>query len=275
MRILEELAHASQFAAQRRRAALSEGREGEGELWRYLGEQTYFIHQLGQGYRFEDYLKTIPSGPDTSVSAALRAPESSSSRRALALVLNALDEAPEPEQARHARTLANLLEFLADTGQTGDFEDYFNHRLEYAPLAIASFSTRDEAEAWLRGAVEPPSPARILIGDQYHLAWYSREDGARDISRDWVIEPYIEELTARGVPPALPSFNSREEAGAWLAHHPAAPFAFLSIAGEHYFAVHHKHLQRHTLHHVASALAEWEEQKKALGAASPGEREEK
>ncbi|MBN1208955.1 MAG: hypothetical protein JXB05_29120 [Myxococcaceae bacterium] len=159
--------------------------------------------------------------------------------------------------------LLNLANFLADTGQIADFEDFFTHRLDHAPLALASFATREEAEAWLKGLAEPPSPARILIGDEYFLAWYSREDGSRDVTRDFTIEPYIEELTARGIPLDTPSFKSREEAEAWLANHPASPFAFLSIAGEHYFAVHHKRLKRHTLHSVALSLREWEEEKRA------------
>lgn len=267
MKIFEDLAYASQFAAHRRQAAMSVGREEEGELWRYLSDQTYFIHQTGQAYRFEDYLKAISSTPHPHVSTALGAPGDAISQRAMALALKTLDETSEPEQARHAHILINLLNFLADTGQIGDFEDHLNHRLEYAPLAIAFFATREEAEAWLKGVEPPPSPARILVGDTYYLAWYSREDGARDISRDWVLEPYIEELTARGIPPSLPSFKDRGEAESWLVHHPASPFAFLSIAGEHYLAVHHKRLQRHTLHPAASALAEWEEEKTALEAA--------
>jgi hypothetical protein len=183
----------------------------------------------------------------------------------MTLALKALEQMPDPEQARQALILVNLLNFLADTGQTADFQDFFTHRLDYAPLAIASFATREEAEAWLKGLEEPPSPARIIIGDEYYLVWYSRDDGSRDVTRDFTIEPYIEELTARGIPPSIPSFTSREEAEAWLAKHPAAPFAFLSIAGEHYFAVHHKRLKRHTLHPVALSLRQWEEEKKAAG----------
>ncbi|EPX59598.1 hypothetical protein D187_002759 [Cystobacter fuscus DSM 2262] len=156
-----------------------------------------------------------------------------------------------------------MVNFIADTKQLTAVEDYVNNRLEYAPLAIAHFTTRDDAEAWLKGLAEPLSPARILIGDEYYLAWYSREDNARGMYRDYIIEPYIEELAARGIPPATPAFETRAEAGMWLKNHPAAPFDFVSIAGEHYLAVHHKRLMRHTLHPVASTLTEWEETKRA------------
>jgi hypothetical protein len=181
----------------------------------------------------------------------------------MALAVEALEQTSDPEQARRALVLVSLLNFLADTGQLADYEDFFTHRLDYAPLAMAFFATREEAETWLKSLAEPPSPARILVGDEYFLAWYSREDGSRDVSRDFTIEPYIEELTARGLPPEMPSFKSREEAEAWLANHPASPFAFLSISGEHHFAVHHKRLKRHTLHPVASSLSAWEAEKRA------------
>ncbi|OJT26226.1 hypothetical protein BO221_07365 [Archangium sp. Cb G35] len=164
--------------------------------------------------------------------------------------------------------------FIADTGQLKACEDYIHHRLEYAPLAIAYFPTHAEAEAWLNGLAEPPSPADILIGDEYHLAWSSREDNARDIHRDYVIEPYIEEFVARGIHPSAPSFETRAEADDRLKTHPAAPFDFVSIAGQYYFAVHHKRLERHTLHHVASALADWEEKKKATARNSAEAEEE-
>jgi hypothetical protein len=242
---------------------MSAGHEEEGELWRYLREITDFIHQLGQAYRFEDYLQGVPSTTPPYVSVALDSRRETPSRRAMALALKALAETHDSEQVRHALVLVNLLNFLADTGQLDDFEDFFAHRLDYAPLAMASFATRDEADAWLKGLEEPPSPACILIGDGYYLAWYSREDGSQDVTRDFKIEPYIEELAARGIPPDSPSFKSREEAEAWLANHPASPFAFLSIAGEYYFAVHHKRLMRHTLQPVALSLREWEEEKRA------------
>lgn len=258
MRIFDTLAGASQFAASRWRAAASQGREEEGRLWRFLGDSTYFIHQTGQAYRFEDYLAEAPASPAPRVSTGL----TETSQRALELLLESLGETSGTAGEQPARVLVHLLSFIADTGQLEAFEDYFNNRLEYTPLAIASFATRDEAEAWLEGLSKPPSPARILIGDEYYLFWHSRDDGTRDITRDYVLEPYLEELVARGLPHTTPSFGNRAEAEAWLTNHPAAPFAFVSIRGERYLAVHHKRLKRHTLHPVASALREWEEKKR-------------
>jgi hypothetical protein len=263
VRIFEPLSKASLFAGNHWSSARSAGRMDESELWRYLSEQYTFIHQLGQAYAFEDYLEKLPLTTSPYLSAALDSRKEAISRQALALVLEAMNETPDAEQVRHALVLVNLANFLADTGQTADFQDFFAHRLDYAPLAIASFATLQEAESWLMENTNPPSPARILVGDEYYLAWYSREDGSRNVTRDFTIEPYIEELTARGIPSSTPSFKRREEAEAWLEIHPASPFAFVSIAGEHHLAVHHKRLKRHTLHPVALSLKQWEEEKQA------------
>lgn len=82
--------------------------------------------------------------------------------------------------------------------------------------------------------------------------------------RDYPIEQEMEGLAARGIPPQTPRFSTRVEAEEWLMSHPASPYAFVSIAGEHYFAVCHQRLKRHSLHHVASALKAWEEHKSAV-----------
>lgn len=264
MKIFEPLSKAGLFAGAQWRSDLSAGRTEESELWRYLNEQFTFIHQLGQAYLFEDYLQTLPSTPSPYVSASVDSRQEATSQRALRLALKALEETSVTEHTQDALVLINLCNFLADTGQTSDFEDFFDHRLGYAPLAVASFATLEAAEAWLNGSAEPPSPCCVLVGDEYYLAWYSRSDGSRILTRDFTIEPYIEELVARGIPANTPSFKTREEAEAWLTTHPASPFAFVSIAGEYYLAVHHKRLKRHTLHPVALSLRQWEEEKKAL-----------
>ena len=82
------------------------------------------------------------------------------------LLLRTLNEVPEPER-KSVRVLISLLNFIAETGQLDDAAHFFIHQLEYAPVAIAHFTSLGEAEAWLKGVVEPPSPAHILIGDEY------------------------------------------------------------------------------------------------------------
>ncbi|HZI07684.1 MAG TPA: hypothetical protein VEZ71_26945 [Archangium sp.] len=264
MKIFETLADAARFAGSRWQAALAQGREDEKRLWRYVGESRNFVHVTGQIYRFEDYLEGLAPGAPSRRSPALNAGKGAFSRPAAEMLLGILDEVPEPEQKQHVRVLIALLDFIADTGQLDELEDFFIHHHQYAPIAVARFSSREEAEKWLKGTTEPPSPAHILIGDDYYQFWYMREDNTRGMYREYVIEAAIAALTAKGIPPGAPSFPSRTEAEEWLRSHPANPEAFVVIDGEHYLAVHHKRLQLHTLHHVASALNEWEEHKKKV-----------
>ncbi|MFY0565787.1 hypothetical protein ACN28E_18345 [Archangium lansingense] len=262
MNILDTLANAALFIASRRQAAHSMNREQEEKIWLYVRALSHFVHVTGQAYRFEDFLDgTIPTEPH--VSPLLSAHRGSIARRAIEL-LKTLDEPTEPADKQHVLVLIALLDFITDTGQLADVENFFNHQLEYAPVAIAHFASHEEAETWLKGLTQPPSPARILIGDEYHQFWYMREDGTRGMYRDHAIEPALEALVARGIPPQVPSFTQRVEAESWLMSHPAAPYAFVAIAGEYYFAVHHWRLNRHSLHHVASTLKEWDERKKAV-----------
>lgn len=265
MSIFDSLNSAARFASSQWRAAGLDGREEEQRLWAQVNVYRDFIDATGQVYLFEDYLKGVAPTVSPQVSTALEPrKDAATSQRVIELLLKAFDESAAPEQQHSASTLIHLINFIADTGQLDACEDYVNNRLDYAPLAIAHFTTRDEAEAWLKGPTEPPSPSFILIGDEYYQAVYGREDNTRFMYREYMIEPYIEGLAASGIPPTAPSFGTRAEAEAWLTDHPAAPFAFVSIAGEHYLAVHHTRLKRHTLHHVASALAKWEERKRAV-----------
>ena len=228
-----------------------------------MGESRDFVHLTGQVYRFEDYLEGLTPGEPSKTSPALSGGKSSFSRPTVELLLEVLDEVPEPEQKQHVRVLIALIEFIADTGQTDEVEDFFIHHHQEAPMAVARFNSRDEAEQWLKSVAEPPSPAHILIGDDYYQFWYMREDNTHGMYRDYVIEPSIKALTAKGIPPGAPSFRSRTEAEEWLTLHPASSATFVVIAGEDYLAVHHKRLKCHTLHPVASALREWEEHKRA------------
>jgi hypothetical protein len=268
------VSRASLFSGRRWRAASEEGREEEAWLWSRLQDLLSLALGTGQFYRFEAYLEGVAPDARPVMSPLLEAREDSISSRILELLQRTWDEMPEPRPRRSVRVLASLVNFIADTGQFEDGEDYMKNRLEHAPLAVARFATRGEAEAWLKGLAEPPSPSYILIGDEYHEAWCPREKGTRELFRVHAIEPYIEGFTARGIPPGVPSFESRGEAEAWLASHPVNPFGFVSVAGERHFAVHHKRLKLHTLHHVATALGVWEEEKKRLATYQPPEEDE-
>jgi hypothetical protein len=259
VKIYETLADAARFAAARWQVAKAQGREEEKRLWSYVGASRSFVHVTGQVYRFEDFLEGLAPGAPSHASPA--AAQGAFSRPAVELLLGVLDEVSEPEK-QHVRVLLALLEFIAGTGQRDEVEDFFVNHQRYAPMAVSWFASRDEAEEWLKGAVEPPSPAHILVGDDYYQFWYAREDNTRGMYRDYVIEPIIEALVAKGIPPGAPSFRTRAEAEQWLESHPATPEVFMVIAGEHHLAVYHQKLKRHTLHPVASSLREWEARKR-------------
>jgi hypothetical protein len=259
----EALASAAILIASRRQTAHLKGRAEEEKLWLYLRALSDFVHVTGQVYRFEDALKGMEPTEHPHISARMSAHTGKFAQLAVELLINTLDEAPEPEH-EHVLVLIALLNFIADTGQLEDVEDFFSNQLDYAPLAIAHFTSHEEAEAWLKDVEEPPSPARILIGDEYYQFWYMRADNTRGMYRDYAIEPVLEALTARGIPSQGPSFATRAEAEEWLMIHPANPYFFVAIAGEHYFAVHHPRLKRHSLYPVASALKAWEERKRTV-----------
>ncbi|WP_375770859.1 hypothetical protein NR798_08160 [Archangium gephyra] len=262
--IHEQLTDVVLFIGARRRAAEAKGRREEVKLWGYVRMLDDFVRVTGQVYRFEDFLRGELSAERPSVSTRLGNHEGGLAEPAMELLLETLGETPEPEQKQHVRVLIALINFIVETGQLDEAEEFFVNRWDYAPIAIAHFANHEEAQAWMESVAEPPSPVRILIGDEYYQFWYMREDNTRGMYRDDPIEPALESLTARGIPPETPSFATREEAEAWLKSHPANPYAFVAIVGEHYFAVHHPRLKRHSLHHVASTLKAWEERKRAV-----------
>ncbi len=261
MRIHDVLAAAQLFIIARRRAAGAEGNERERELWHHVREHLSFIYERGQVYRFEDYLDEHSPTRPSRESAAFNARRDTVSREAMDLLLETQERVSTSEEKQLVRVLISLLDYVSDSGQQGAFEVFLNSRGEPPPVT-ASFSSLDEAKEWLMNLPEPPHRAHVLIGDDYHEAWYSREDGIRDLSREWVIEPLLEGLTRQGAPPVVASFDTRERAETWLLKHPASPMLFVSIAGEHHLAVYHEKLNRHSLHALARGLKEWEEEKR-------------
>lgn len=264
MSIYDTLTNVSLLIVARRQAAISKGRREEASLWSYVRAFSDFVHVTGQVYRFEDSLGEAAPTERPLISPRLGKQEGTFAQPAVKMLLETLGETPEPEGQQLVCVLIALLGFIAETGQFEEVEDFFNNLGEYAPVAIAHFNNHQEAETWLNGVAEPPSPALILIGDEYFQFWYMREDNTRGMYRDYAIEPALEALTARGLPPQVPSFATRAEAEGWLMSHPANPYAFVALGGEYYFAVHHRKLRRHSLQPVASALKAWEEHKRAV-----------
>jgi hypothetical protein len=263
MRIHDLLNDALRLIWNLQQAAESAGREEEVAIWHYLREHWLFTVSTGQVYAFEDYLAGLDPARTSYVSTAFNARVDAMSQRGMALLLQALDELTEPTRKHHALVIIiDLLNFIADSGQQEAFESYREGFSSNPPHAIACFDTREEAEAWLSNLAEPPSGGHVLIGDEYYELWYSREEGSRELLRDQVMDLFFEVFESKPLPPATASFDTREEAMAWLTSHPASPTTLVAIAGEYHHAAYHKNLNRHTLHSI-SRLREERERRKA------------
>lgn len=264
MTIYDALQEAGAFIAARRQDASTRGLKAEEDLWRYWRDLRSFVHVTGQIYRFEDFRERALSTEPTGMSGPPGHDSTPLAQAAGALLRPFLKKGAESGHEKPVRTLLCLLQFISETGQLLDVDDFFHHQAEEAPVAIAHFSSPQEAENWLRSVPEPPSSALVLIGDAYYQLWYWREDQTRGLYRDYPIEAALEALVSQGIPPGTPAFSTRAEAEEWLATHPARPYEFVSISGEYHFAVHHRRLRRHTLSPVAMALKEWEDHKRAV-----------
>jgi hypothetical protein len=165
--IHDEFANMALLIASRRTAASSKRSEEE-RLWLYLRILCYFINVTGQVYQFEDFMKGTAPPEQPHTSARLNA-----------------------HQGTLAHSAADLLvKTLIGVSEAEEVEDFFTGHLEQAPMALAYFTSYEEAEAWLKGAAQLPSPARILIGDDYYQFWYMRDDQTRGMYRDYVIEAH-------------------------------------------------------------------------------------
>jgi hypothetical protein len=85
------------------------------------------------------------------------------------------DTQSEEEQELLAAAIDAIL-FIISTGQRYAFVDYRQqNQSDISPPVIATFNTREEADAWLKNHPSPPDGTFVLIAGQYHHVVYSRE----------------------------------------------------------------------------------------------------
>ncbi len=149
----------------------------------------------------------------------------------------------------------DALRFIAATGQSADFEDYRKSLDANAPpLVSVSFQTREEAEAWLNAHPRPPDQAYVLIAGEYHIVMYASERNRRSLLRHPALEFYLEEMTRGGLPAPTASFQTREEAEAWLALQPEPPRqVFITIASEYHLVAYHHRINLRAIYPVVLA----------------------
>jgi hypothetical protein len=168
----------------------------------------------------------------------------------------------QSEQEQELLAVAiNALLFITSTGQRYAFADFLQHLESNAPpRVVAAFKTREEADAWLNSQPEPPDSAFVLIADRYHTVVYLREMNHRRLLPLSVIEFHLGRLKREGLPPAVASFQTREEAEAWLMTQTEPPEqALIQIAGEDYLAVYHRNVNHRAIYPFSMALDEEEQ----------------
>lgn len=133
------------------------------------------------------------------------------------------------------------LRFIAATGQAHDFEAY-RQSLEHdaPPLVVATFATREQADSWLENHPNPPHQAYVLISGEYHVVMHLPELGHRRLISHPVLEFYLADKVREGVPAPVATFQTKEEAQAWLSAQPEPPRqVFIRIAEGNYLVVYH------------------------------------
>ncbi len=139
------------------------------ELLDLMFEALLFIDSTGQVYAFEDYRQYVASDDPPRVLAAFDTREEAEAW---------LKQHPEPPSSAYV--------LVADQYHMLVYHRGMNHRrifphpvLEYylggrlragLPPPVASFATRQEAEAWLQNEAAPPKQAVISIAGEPHLA---------------------------------------------------------------------------------------------------------
>ncbi|QRK13514.1 hypothetical protein JQX13_08480 [Archangium violaceum] len=219
-----------------------------------------FVYATGQPYRFGDFHKGLESvahpPPGTfeqprNEFASLE--EGLNSTRAFLTKLR--DEANSAKEKEVLQVILDILRFISSTGQHGAFSEYLEHLAADAPpYAIASFDTKEAAEAWLKRQPIPPDSANVLIADTYHYVIHDERTGKIRLPRIRDLEYYLAELKQEEPPVATASFATREEAEAWLKAQPKpARRAWVSISGEFYLAVYHPNINHRALYPLSMA----------------------
>jgi hypothetical protein len=165
------------------------------------------------------------------------------------------NDAQSPEDRELLLAAIDALDFIYSTGQSHAFEDYRQHlESNEPPPVVASFTTREEAETWLKNHPAPPHAASVLIAGNYHTVAYRRAGDLRYLPPSPVLEYYIARLARDEPPVAMASFNTLEEADAWLRAQPEPPRrAWVRAGGEFYLAVHHPNVQHRALYPLSLA----------------------
>ncbi|MCY1018982.1 head protein [Pyxidicoccus sp. MSG2] len=158
-------------------------------------------------------------------------------------LLGRLREESTSEEEEYLGAAMDALYFILRTGQSHDFEAYRESNKDGAPpLVIAAFDTKESAEAWLKNHPNPPTGADVLVAGEYHYANCSDDLKRRHLLRTKTLEHYLRAAIDDGLPPPAATFDTLEQARAWVDSQPEPPRqVVITIAGEpHLVAYHYK-----------------------------------
>ncbi len=177
------------------------------------------------------------------------------SLEALELLGRRWEETSSPEEKERLLLAMDALRFVSATGQTYDLEDYRKSlEAQAPPLVVATFDTREAADAWLKATPRPPHHAYVLIAGEYHIVMYIPELNHRRLISHPVLEFYLADMIREGIPAPVATFKTREEAQAWLDHQPEPPRqVFITIAGDYHLVVYHHRVNLRTMYPISIA----------------------
>ena len=164
-------------------------------------------------------------------------------------LLGRLHENAGPEEKKLLFASSAALRFIWATGQTRAFADYQKSLdSDSPPHIVAAFATHAEAESWLNNHPYPPTLAYVLIGDKYHVVFDLTERNRRVLAPHPSLEFYLDSLLQEGLPHAVATFPSREDATSWWNGQLKPPEQIvIQIGNEPFLAVNYRHLPFRTL----------------------------
>lgn len=206
-----------------------------------------FISATGQRYGFEDFFKN--PGTLRPSHQGRNAGLKELMDRTKHFFEKLRDEPDSAEDAAQSQAILDAIHYIESTGQQEAFAA-FQECVEAnaPPYVVASFATREDAEAWLASHPNPPDPANVLIANAYHDVFHDRETNIRRLPRNRALEWYLAELTEKERPVAVASFETREEADLWWrAQAESLRRAWVRVGGELHLAVYYPNIHHRAL----------------------------
>jgi hypothetical protein len=134
----------------------------------------------------------------------------------LTLLQRVEQHASTPEQLEALKNSKLTLHLILGRGESGEFAEFLKSRGQSYPPPFLSFTTKEEADAWLRNHPAPPHGATIEAAGESYTVAYRREPDFRKLlplpSKEEMaqLEATEEEGEAEEeVPPPSPSHGTR------------------------------------------------------------------